>query len=145
MSEDIENSLDSLVEALHSAVTEATHITEQQHLDRLRRFFDEDGNPRMMKFENPLSSTNKSFEVPEICMAPMNSIQIDEMEVEVKVKMNKITNGKGEKGDRKSVGIDSTSWLPSSKEKVKLKIKFKSRDVPEGFSRLIENFIKIIP
>lgn len=145
MADEVENSLNSLVEALHSAVTEATFITEQQHIDRLRRFFDKDGTPKMMKFENPLSPDKKVFEVPMICLAPMNSIQIEEMEVEVKVRMNKIKNNCGSNGDRKSITIDSTSWLPSSKEKVKLRIKFKSADVPEGFSRLIENFIKVIP
>ena len=145
---DVENTLDSLVEALHSAVTEATHITEQQHIDRLKRFFNKDGTPKMMEFSAPSpvpGEETRLIQVPMICLAPMNSIKIDEMEVELKIRMDRITNGKGKNGDKKSVRIDSTTWLPSSKEKVKLRIKFASNDVPEGFSRLIENFIKVIP
>jgi len=144
----IENDLDSLIEAIHSAVSEATTITEQQHIQRLRKFFNDDGTAKTMNLEVKSLVPGKDkekIEVPLICLAPMNSIAIDELEIELSIRMSKLLNGRGFDKKKKSIGIDFTSFLPSSKERAKLKIKFKGRDVPEGFARVIENFIKTIP
>ena len=141
--------LDHLTKGLYDAVVQAQALAENQHIEALSKYVDEDGNPKCMK----IVIEGKDVQVPLATLAPQSSIKIKELTMELKVRLNNFgkreSKGGGgifRKKDAGAVGVDlGSSILPSKNNYANLKITFEGSDPPEGVVRLNNNLIKQIP
>ena len=141
--------LDHLTKGLYDAVVQAQALAENQHIEALSKYVDEDGNPKCMKFV----IEGKDVQVPLATLAPQSSIKIKELTMDLKVKLNNFGKRESRSGggifrrrDAGAVSVDlGASILPSKNNYANLKITFEGTDPPEGVVRLNNNLIKQIP
>tara|TARA_R100000664_G_scaffold10884_1_gene17857 strand:+ start:2901 stop:3353 length:453 start_codon:yes stop_codon:yes gene_type:complete len=143
------NFLDHLTKSLSDAVVQANALAENQHIESLSKFRNEDGTPKEMKWV----INGEDVNVPLQTLAPQNSIQMSEVKMKLKVKLNnfgkrksRLGGGIFKKEDAGAIGADlGASILPCRNNYADLEITFKSTDPPEGLVRLNNNLIKQIP
>ena len=141
--------LDHLTKTLADAVSQTVDLLENQHIESLRKFVNEDGTPKCMK----MVVNGDDVNVPLITLAPQSSIKIKELTMDLKVRLNNFGKRKSRKGggifckkDAGAVSADlGASILPMRNNYAKLKITFEGTDPPEGVVRLNNNLIKQIP
>ena len=66
------NFLDHLIKGLEDAVVQANALAENQHIESLKKFVNEDGTPKCMK----MVINGENVNVPLATLAPQNSIKI---------------------------------------------------------------------
>jgi hypothetical protein len=79
---------------------------------------------------------------------PHQGILIDEVEVEMKVKLSGSEDEKDTKGSKQGKLrkiITDFSTRDGGKELATIRVKFKGSDPPEGLARIKDNLIKFIP
>ena len=143
------NYLDHLTKGLYDAVVQAQALAENQHIEALSKYVNEDGTPKCMK----MVINGKDVMVPLATLAPQSSIKIKELTMDLKVKLNNFGKRESRKGggifrkkDAGAVGVDlGSSILPTKNNYANLKITFEGTDPPEGLVRLNNNLIKQIP
>ena len=143
------NFLDHLIKGLEDAVVQANALAENQHIESLKKFVNEDGTPKCMEWV----LNGKKVDIPLATLAPQNSIKIKELTMDLKVKLNNFGKRESRKGggifrkkDAGAVGVDlGSSILPTKNNYANLKITFEGTDPPEGLVRLNNNLIKQIP
>ena len=143
------NFLDHLTKGLYDAVVQAQSLAENQHIEALGKFINEDGTPRCMR----MVINGENVMIPLATLAPQNSIKIKELTMDLKVKLNNFGKRKSRKGggifrkkDAGAVSVDlGSSILPTKNNYANLKIVFEGTDPPEGVVRLNNNLIKQIP
>ena len=143
------NFLDHLTKGLYDAVVQAQSLAENQHIEALGKYVNEDGTPKCMK----MVINGETINVPLATLAPQSSIKIKELTMDLKVKLNnfgkrksKIGGGIFCKEDAGAIGADlGSSILPTRNNYANLKITFEGSDPPEGVVRLNNNLIKQIP
>jgi len=143
------NFLDHLTKGLYDAVVQAQSLAENQHIEALRKYVNEDGTPKCMR----MFINGENVMVPLATLAPQSSIKIKELTMELKVKLNNFGKRKSSCGggifrkkDAGAVSVDLGSSILSSKNNyANLKITFEGTDPPEGLVRLNNNLIKQIP
>ena len=143
------NFLAHLTKGLYDAVVQAQSLAENQHIEALSKYVNEDGTPKCMK----MVINGENVNVPLATLAPQNSIKIKELTMDLKVKINNFGKRKSKSGggifrrkDAGAVSIDLGSSILSSKNNyANLKITFEGTDPPEGVVRLNNNLIKQIP
>ena len=141
--------LDHLTKGLYDAVVQAQALAENQHIEALSKYVDEDGNPKCMK----IVIEGKDVQVPLATLAPQSSIKIKELTMDLKVKLNNFGKRESRSGggifrrkDAGAVSVDlGSSILPSKNNYANLKITFEGTDPPEGVVRLNNNLLKEIP
>ena len=87
------NFLDHLTKGLYDAVVQAQGLAENQHIEALSKYINEDGTPKCLT----MIIDGKDVNVPLATLAPHSSIKIKELKMSLKVKLNKF-------GKRKSNG-----------------------------------------
>jgi hypothetical protein len=129
----------------------AQNISQRQHINSLRNYFDENGNPKLQKFvigEN-------TVDVPIYILADHSSIGLDELDIEFDARLiiggsevselKKSLLGIFKKGEYKSnikgIEVDSGKNTDGS-GMAKIKVKFKSDEKPEMISRLVDLYIQ---
>ena len=143
------NFLDHLTKGLYDAVVQAQALAENQHIEALGKYINEDGTPKCMK----MVINGEKVDVPLATLAPQSSIKIKELTMDLKVKLNNFGKRESRKGggifrkkDAGAVGVDlGSSILPTKNNYANLKITFEGTDPPEGVVRLNNNLIKQIP
>ena len=143
------NFLDHLTKGLYDAVVQAQSLAENQHIEALRKYMNEDGSPKCMR----IFINGEYVMVPLMTLAPQSSIKIKELTMDLKVRLNnfgkrKSCSGGGifKKKDAGAVSADlGSSILPTKNNYANLKITFEGTDPPEGVIRLNNNLIKQIP
>ena len=143
------NFLDHLTKGLYDAVVQAQALAENQHIEALSKYVNEDGTPKCMK----MVINGEEINVPLATLAPQSSIKIKELTMDLKVKLNnfgkrksKIDGGIFCKEDAGAIDADlGSSILPTRNNYANLKITFEGTDPPEGVVRLNNNLIKQIP
>ena len=143
------NFLDQLTMGWVDAGVQAQSLAENQHIEALRKYFNDDGSPKCIE----MVINGESVKVPLATLAPQSSIKIKELTMELKVRLNKF--GKREsrcgggifrKKDAGAIDADlGASILPTRNNYANLKITFEGSDPPEGLVRLNNNLIKQIP
>jgi hypothetical protein len=86
--------------------------------------------------------------IPAITLVPHNGLAIEEVSVEMKVKLSTADEGKDTKGNkvaRVRKIISDFSNREGGKELATITVKFKGGDPPEGLARIKDNLIKLIP
>ena len=143
------NFLDHLTKGLYDAVVQAQSLAENQHIEALKKYVNEDGSPKCLE----MVINGQNISVPLATLAPQSSIKIKELTMELKVRLNKFGKRKSKLGggifckeDAGAIGADlGASILPTRNNYANLKITFEGADPPEGVVRLNNNLIKQIP
>ena len=143
------NFLDHLTKGLYDAVVQAQALAENQHIEALGKYVNEDGTPKCMR----MVINGENVMVPLMTLAPQSSIKIKELTMDLKVRLNNFGKRESKRGggifrkkDAGAVTADlGSSILPSRNNYANLKITFEGTNPPEGVVRLINNLIKQIP
>ena len=141
--------LDHLTKGLYDAVVQAQSLAENQHIEALNKYINEDGTPKCRE----MVINEQKISIPLATLAPQSSIKIKELTMELKVRLNKFGKRKSKLGggifckeDAGAIGADlGASILPTRNNYANLKITFEGADPPEGVVRLNNNLIKQIP
>ena len=144
--------IEELVSGLLEAALTAQHISERQHINSLRNYFDNKGNPKT----TTVQIGKKPIEVPLYILADHSSIGIDKLDIEFDARLlfgddensvSRLKKGllgifkkKGFKNNIKQIHVDS-GHNPNNIGAAKIKVTFKSDKKPEMVSRLIDNYI----
>ena len=142
--------LDEIFQSIYSSVVEAQNTIEQHYLGEITEdYFEEDGTPKMVVVKLPGQDGKlQEVHIPAITLVPHSGIAIDEVSVEMKVKLSSGENDKERKGNKQGKLrkiITDFSNREGGKELATISVKFKGREAPEGLARIKDNLIKFIP
>lgn len=162
-----EHSLDDIVHSIQSAVLAATDIAERHELDSImnQEFWelklddkgdpltDDDGRhiyePRMVIMELPTWEdgvlVHKSVPVPLQSLTTGQSLRVDTLEVEMSVEISGLTEDKKKGKLMVRPCSHAPSWLKKESNTAKLKLVFKGSAPPEGYARIDDQLIKLLP
>ena len=143
------NFLDHLTKGLYDAVVQAQALAENQHIEALGKYINEDGTPKCME----MVVNGENVNIPLATLAPQSSIKIKELKMSLKVRLNNFGKRKSRigggifcKDDAGAIGADlGASILPMKNNYANLEITFEGSDPPEGLVRLNNHLIKQIP
>ncbi|MGN0406840.1 MAG: DUF2589 domain-containing protein [Bacteroides sp.] len=166
-----EASFNALVAAIQNAFLSVNQMAENQHLDMLSAYFEHDGTPVCIDIKCPFFNDKgeteyKNVSIPKLCLIPMSSLCLDEINVDFKVKlygkvsleqqayagdktenlqMDKLTEHR--KGGEKETFI---GYIPNGRIRkgsddsyASISLKFVSQEPPEGLMRIRDEFIKV--
>lgn len=145
--------IEELVGGLLEAAMVAQGISERQHINALRNYFNEDGTPKVTSFV----IGEKTLSVPLYILADHSSIGLDELDIEfearlifgdsqrdvsdIKKSLLGIFKKKGYQHNIKGIEVDSGKNTDTS-GMAKIKVKFKADEKPEAVSRLVDSYIQ---
>lgn len=145
--------IEELVGGLLEAAMVAQGISERQHINALRNYFNEDGTPKTTS----LKIGEKILSVPLYILADHSSIGLDELDIEfearlifgdsqknvsdIKKSLLGIFKKKGYQHNIKGIEVDSGKNADTS-GMAKIKVKFKADEKPEAVSRLVDAYIQ---
>lgn len=145
--------VEELVGGLLEAAMVSQGISERQHINALRNYFNEDGTPKTTSF----NIGGRDMVVPLYILADHSSIGLDELDIEFSCRLifgndqKKVSNlkksilglfqKKGYEHNIRDIEVDS-KFNPNNTGMAKIKVKFKSDTKPEAVSRLIDEYIK---
>ena len=145
--------VEELVGGLLEAAMVSQGISERQHINALRNYFNEDGTPKIQNFV----IGDKSLDVPLYILADHSSIGLEELDIEfscrlifgdedkevssLKKSLLGLFKKKGYEHNIKGIEVDS-GFNPNETGMAKIKVKFKADEKPEAVSRLIDEYIK---
>ena len=145
--------VEELVGGLLEAAMVSQGISERQHINALKNYFNEDGTPKTQTF----NIGGKDLVVPLYILADHSSIGLDELDIEFSCRLifgdenKKVSNlkksilglfqKKGYEHNIKDIEVDS-GYNQNGTGMAKIKVKFKSDTKPEAVSRVIDEYIK---
>ena len=145
--------VEELVGGLLEAAMVSQGISERQHINALRNYFNEDGTPKTQTF----NVGGKDLVVPLYILADHSSIGLDELDIEFSCRLifgdeeKEVSNlkksllglfkKKGYEHNINGIEVDS-GYNPTEAGMAKIKVKFKADTKPEAVSRLIDEYIK---
>ena len=122
--------IEELVSGLLEAALVASSISERQHINAMRNYFDDKGNPKTTS----VKIQGKDVEIPLYILADHSSIGLDELDIFKK---------KGyDEHNIKGIEVDNQSRSSGKGSTAKIKVKFKSDTKPEMVSRLVDSYIQ---
>ena len=147
--------VEELVGGLLEAAMVSQGISERQHINALRNYFNEDGTPKTTTF----TIGEKELVVPLYILADHSSIGLDELDIEfscrlifgdedkevssIKKSLLGLFKKKGYEHNIKGIEVDS-GFNPNETGVAKIKVKFKADQKPEAVSRLVDEYIKLL-
>ena len=142
--------LDDIFQSIYSSVVEAQNTIESHYLGEIvDDYFEKDGTPKVIIVKLPGQDGKlKDVHIPAISLVPHQGILIDEVEVEMKVKLSgseEEKDSKGQKQGKLKKIITDFSNREGGKELGTIRVKFRGEDPPEGLARIKDNLIKVIP
>ena len=145
--------VEELVGGLLEAAMVSQGISERQHINALRNYFNEDGTPKTQTF----NIGGRDLVVPLYILADHSSIGLDELDIEFSCRLifgdeeKEVSNlkksllglfkKKGYEHNINGIEVDS-GYNPTEAGMAKIKVKFKADTKPEAVSRLIDEYIK---
>lgn len=157
-------SFDNLIGSIQDAFLSVNELSEKQHLRLLEEYFDDDNKPTTINVQYPYFGDDgqieyKSLDIPKLCLVPLSSLQVKEIDVEFKVKLaGKIrldkqrrpedANGLMNFSDGES--DDKLGYVPEYRKSkdgnyADITLKFRADEPPEGLMRIRDELIKILP
>lgn len=162
--------LSQVIRGMQHAVNEAQRTLETHHLKSLLRFFYADGEPKSVDLH--LGGT-KHIDIPLVTLANHSSLKIEELEMEFKARIENVrveepeeiqdivensgeTNREASASDKMSdswsqngnaafsIGFSPTEKDGEQTNTVTVRIKFSSANQPEGLSRIIDEYNKLV-
>ena len=162
-----EHSLDDIVHSIQSAVIAATDIAERHELDSItnEEFWelkvdekgepvtDDDGRhiyaPRMVVMEIPTWEdgvlVQKRISVPLQSLTTGQSLRVDTLEVEMSVEISGLTADQKKGKLMVRPCATNPSWFKKESNAAKIKLTFKGSEPPEGYARIDDQLIKLLP
>ena len=162
-----DHSLDDIVHSIQSAVIAATDIAERHELDSItnqefwelkvdengKPITDDDGRhvyaPRMVVMEIPTWEdgvlVQKRVPVPLQSLTTGQSLRVDTLEVEMSVEISGLTADKKKGKLMVRPCSNAPSWFKKENNAAKVKLIFKGSEPPEGYARIDDQLIKLIP
>ena len=142
--------LDDIFQSIYSSVVEAHNTIESHYLGEIvDDYFEKDGTPKVIVVKLPgQDGKPKDVSIPAISLVPHQGILIDEVEVEMKVKLSgseEEKDSKGQKQGKLKKIITDFSNREGGKELATIRVKFRGEKPPEGLARIKDNLIKVIP
>jgi len=145
--------IEELVGGLLEAAMVAQGISERQHINALRNYFNQDGTPKLQNF----IIGDKSLDVPLYILADHSSIGLSELDIEFEARLifgdneREVSSLKksllglfrkqGYEHNIKGIEVDS-GYNPNNSGMAKIKVKFKSDEKPEAVSRIVDSYIQ---
>lgn len=146
------HSFEELTQSCTQAVIQAHKASEEQHLSILERFFDMDGDQRVPKMvamkvsrQQGADATDTTIEVPLISLVPFNSLMISDVEIEFHASLASVSPSEAGKPGDIQLNVGGSGVLGSRKNNVRVSIKMRGTNPPEGLVRVNDNIIKRIP
>jgi hypothetical protein len=162
-----DHSLDDIVHSIQSAVITATDIAERHELDSLMKeefwevkkdaagkpLDDEHGRPiyvpRMVVLEVPMWEDGvlhqRRVPVPLQTLTTGQSLRVDTLEVEMSVEISGLQDEKNKGKLMVRPCPNKSAWFKKESNAAKLKLIFKGTDPPEGYARIDDQLIKLLP
>lgn len=140
------SSLKNLLESIQGSIVGAQELMQQQHIQELSKFFDEEGNPITQKMMFPHVDNNgetkwTEVKVPLMVLSPPSSLRIKKL----KVSFDAFLSGMGTK-DNAEDGIHlHVGGFFRRGATVKCEIQFEGTEPPEGWMRINDELVKVIP
>jgi hypothetical protein len=147
--------VEELVGGLLEAAMVSQGISERQHINALRNYFNEDGTPKTTTF----TIGEKELVVPLYILADHSSIGLEELDIEfscrlifgdedkevssLKKSLLGLFKKKGYEHNIKGIEVDS-GFNPNETGIAKIRVKFKADEKPEAVSRLVDEYIKLL-
>jgi len=145
--------IEELVGGLLEAAMVAQGISERQHINAIRNYFNQDGTPKIHTF----IIGDKVLDVPLYILADHSSIGLDELDIEFEARLifgedeTNVSDLKrsllglfkkqGYEHNIKGIEVDSGKNSDRS-GMAKIKVKFKADEKPEAVSRLVDVYIQ---
>ena len=143
--------IEELVSGLLEAALVASSISEKQHINTMRNYFDDKGNPKTTS----VKIQGKDVVIPLYILADHSSIGLKELDIEFEANLNfggepsslkKSLLGIFKKKGYDEHNIDGIQVDNQSKSgdgsTAKIKVKFKNDTKPEMVSRLVDSYIQ---
>mgnify|MGYP006129273955 CR=1 FL=1 len=144
--------IEELVSGLLEAALVASSISERQHINALRNYFDDKGNPKTTS----VKIQGKDVEIPLYILADHSSIGLDELDIEFEANLNfggepsslkksllGIFKKEGyDEHNIKDIQVDNQSKSGDNGSTARIKVKFKNDTKPEMVSRLVDSYIQ---
>lgn len=162
-----EASFDNLIKAIQQAFIEVNDMSEEQHIAKLHEYFEDDGTPKTFDMQYPYYDENgipayRIVSVPQLCLVPITSLKLDEIEVDFKVqiygkvslsqlevedgdKMNESLSSKRSGKDNTVLGYIPNGGIFRNKDEsyANIRLKFVSQEPPEGLMRIRDQFVRV--
>ncbi len=170
-----ENSFDDLIQAIQDAFIKVNNMAEAQHLQKISAYFNPDSTPKTFDISYPTIDAEGNFEhklvsVPAICLLPMSSLKLDEVEVDFKVRLyggvklkserkppereepnqmssNLLCTSRHEESEKDNLFLGYFPQGSSRKSKddnyADIRLKFVSDEPPEGLMKIQDQYTKI--
>lgn len=158
-------SFDGLISSIQDAFLSVNKMAEQQHLESIKEFFDDEGNPKTVLVKYPTFTEDGGVDygdvqIPQICLVPISSLKLTEVSVDFKVKLSaEISLQDGSKRNdnngfevcaapekkKKKMGFIPEYRKKSDDGYANITLKFNAEDPPEGIMRIRDEMIKILP
>lgn len=144
--------IEELVSGLLEAALVASSISERQHINAMRNYFDDKGNPKTTS----VKIQGKDVEIPLYILADHSSIGLDELDIEFEANLNfggepsslkksllGIFKKEGyDEHNIKDIQVDNQSKSGDNGSTARIKVKFKNDTKPEMVSRLVDSYIQ---
>ena len=148
--------IDELVSGLLESAMVAQSISQRQHINSLKNYFNDDGTPKTVKFR----VDDKDIVFHLDILADHSSIGLDQLDVEFEARLHfgdvddDVSQVKkdvlglfadkeaGYQHNIKSISVDSSKSKNSGLAKIK--VRFKADEKPEAVSRLLDSYINTL-
>ena len=142
--------IEELVSGLLEAALVASSISEKQHINTMRNYFDKKGNPKTTS----VKIKGKDIVIPLYILADHSSIGLKELEIEFEANLNfggetsslkrsLLGIFKKEGYDEHNIdGIQVDNQKSGDGTTAKIKVVFKNDTKPEMVSRLVDSYIQ---
>lgn len=163
-----EASFDNLIQAIQQAFIRVNDMSEEQHVTKLKEYFNEDGTPKTFDMQYPYFNEDgipsyRMVSIPQICLVPISSLKLEKVEVDFKVQLyGKVSLTKKDEVEEDSHFADGTLLKKGAKDNTflgyvphgsvfrnkeenyaSIKLKFVSQEPPEGLMRIRDQFVKV--
>jgi len=146
------SSLKGLLESIQEAIVGSQELMQQQHIDDLSKFLDDDGNPITHKLKIPKGideNGDQQFveaDVPLMTLSPPSSLRIKKLKISFEAMLTGHDEAceHSEKDAKIHLHLGGGS-LFNRGAKVKCEIIFEGTEPPEGWMRINDELMKVIP
>ena len=158
-------SLDEFVGAIQEAVVKSTDIAEQHELNHIQQqeYWVDTGEkdadeqpiyrPRMVTVRLPIwaegKQVEKDIQVPMQTLVTGQSLAIEALTVEMDVELQGMEDGADIGCTHRKLKINPSvggnGWFAKKRNTAKISITFKGQEPPEGYARIDNQLIKLLP
>lgn len=166
-------SFDGLISSIQEAFLSVNRMAENQHIESLEEFLDDDGSPKTVRVKYPFFNESgdvdyRFVDIPALCLVPISTLKLSEVSVDFKVKLSAEISLKRDEEEevpqeeqpsqnaapvrrvRFKRRANRMGFIPGFRQKqddsyANITLKFTAEEAPEGMLRIRDEMIKILP